>query len=272
MIVSFAFYLIFGCLAGVLSGLLGIGGGVVIVPFLLWRLAIEGCPPELVMIVAVATSLATIVVTSVSAVYTHHRLGAVSWPLVGRMTPGILAGSALGSVVAERLPGDWFKLLFALFLLFVALRMLARAPSVERCPWRPGGVGLVGMGGLIGLLSAILGIGGGTLSVPFLARCGQPLLNAVAISGALGFPIALAGAASYIALGWEQPGLLPLSLGYIYLPAFGGIVLTSALFAPLGARLAHRLPAARLRKVFALVVLAIGGKLLWQAARQLLWA
>ncbi|QSA96747.1 sulfite exporter TauE/SafE family protein [Methylococcus sp. EFPC2] len=268
MFETWAYYLAFGSLAGVLSGLLGIGGGVVVVPFLIWRLTLAGCPPDLVMIVAVATSLATIVVTSMSAVYTHHRLGALRWSWIRRMTPGIVLGTAVGSVIAERLPAGWFKLLFALFLIFVALRMLRRV-STRLATEHPRSVVVAGVSGLIGLLSAILGIGGGTLSVPFLARCGQPMGNAVAISGALGFPIALAGAVTYVALGWQHPGLPAPSLGYVYLPAFVGIILTSVLFAPLGARLAHRLPAAQLKRVFAFVILAIGGKLLWQGLARL---
>lgn len=269
MFESIPYYLGFGGLAGLLSGLLGIGGGVVIVPFLIWRLAEDGFTETDVMVVAVATSLATIVFTSISSVYAHHRLGAVNWAVVGRMAPGIMAGSVVGSVIAERLPAHWFKLAFASFLLFVGSRMARRAVPAQTPAWRltTGGLGAAGTG--IGLLSAILGIGGGTLSVPLLARCGHPIAQAVAISGALGCPIALAGAATYILLGWHQPGLPPFSLGYVYLPAFGGLILTSVLFAPLGARLAHRMPANRLRRVFALAILAIGGKLLWQAIGQI---
>lgn len=257
-------YLAFGGLAGVLSGLFGIGGGVVIVPFLAWRFPLRGFPPEHLMIMAVATSLATIVVTSLSAVYAHHRRGAVDWRVVGRLAPGILAGTVCGSIVADHLPAQWFKLIFAVFLLYVAMRLLlARG---ERTRGQPPGSGRFALaGGGIGLASAILGIGGGTLSVPFLARCGYPIRNAVAISSACGFPIAVAGTLSYIALGWGRPDLPSPSLGYIYLPACLGIVLTSTLFAPLGAWLAHRLPTERLRRFFGLLMLAVGGKLLWQA-------
>ena len=265
MIATLPLYLAFGALAGILSGLFGIGGGVVIVPFLVWQLSLQGFNPDLVMVVAVATSLATIVVTSLSAVYAHHRRGAVDWPVVGKLSPGILLGSVLGSIVAHHLPVQWFKLIFALFLLFVALRMLSGGKHEEGRHWRRTGwlLGLAGLG--IGSASAILGIGGGTLSVPLLVKCRYAMREAVAISSACGFPIAVAGTASYLVLGWHHPGLPPETLGYIHLPAFAGIILTSVGFAPVGARLAHTLPTAKLRRFFSLVLFAIGGKMLWQA-------
>lgn len=258
-------YLAFGSLAGVLSGLFGIGGGVVIVPFLVWFFSIRGFPPNSAMIMAVATSLATIVVTSVSAVYAHHRLGAVRWDTVSRLSPGILIGSVIGSIIADRLPAHWFKLIFALFLLYVAARLLIDVKTKSDQSRTPSGwlYSAAGLG--IGAVSSILGIGGGTLSVPFLVRCHFPIRNAVAISSACGFPIAVAGSLTYIALGWEKPVLPAWSLGYVYLPAFAGIVATSILFAPLGAELAHRLPTRKLRRMFAIVVLIVGVKLFWQA-------
>lgn len=264
MLESLPLYLAFGCLAGILSGLFGIGGGVVIVPFLVWQLGERGFNPESLMVVAVATSLATIVVTSVSAVHAHHRRRAVDWPVVGKLSPSILLGSVLGSVAAHHLPVLWFKLIFALFLLLVATRMLAGGKSGDGGHWRRTGW-LLGTAGLvIGSVSAVLGIGGGTLSVPLLVKCRYAMREAVAISSACGFPIAVAGTASYVVLGWGQPGLPSASLGYVYLPAFAGIILTSVAFALVGARLAHTLPTARLRWFFALVLFAIGGKLLWQ--------
>lgn len=263
---AFALYLFFGGLAGILSGLFGIGGGVLVVPFLVWRYSLEGFEPAWTMVMAVATSLATIVLTSVSAVYAHHRRGAVDWPTVARLSPGLLAGSALGGVLAAHLPAAWLKLIFALFLLFVAVRMLTVQKS-ETGGTRPGKWLLATAGLTIGAASAILGIGGGTLSVPFLAKCRFSMREAVAISSAGGFPIALAGSASYIALGWSN-GALPVgSLGYVYLPAFFALVVGSVAFAPLGAELAHRWPARRLKRAFGWVLAATGGKMLWVAAQ-----
>jgi uncharacterized membrane protein YfcA len=261
-------YLLFGSLAGLLSGLFGIGGGVVVVPFLAWRFSDEGFAPDRTMVMAVATSLATIAMTSVSAVYAHHRLGSVEWPTVARLSPGLLAGSALGGVLAAHMPAAWFKLAFAVFLLFVAWRMLAGTKG-EEGGRRPGLWLLAAAGLTIGVASAILGIGGGTLSVPFLAKCRFSMRQAVAISSACGFPIALAGSASYIALGWNAHPLPPGSLGYIYLPAFFALAFGSVAFAPLGAKLAHRLPTRKLKRIFGWVLVAIGGKMLWAATQSL---
>jgi uncharacterized membrane protein YfcA len=267
MIEELALYLAFGSLAGILSGLFGIGGGVVIVPFLAWLFSRRGFPPDSIMVMAVATSLATIIVTSVSAVRAHHRRGAIHWQTVFRLAPGILAGSVAGSIIAHGLPVQWFKLIFALFLLYVAGRLLL-APKADDGEGRTPGAWLFAVAGiLIGAVSSVLGIGGGTLSVPFLVKCRFSLRHAVAISAACGFPIAVAGTSTYVALGWQESSLPPGSFGYVYLPAFAGIILTSVPFAPLGAHLAHHWPTRRLRKIFALVVAGVGGKLLWQAAQ-----
>ncbi|MBS1211872.1 MAG: putative rane protein [Proteobacteria bacterium] len=265
MLENFILYLAFGSLAGLLSGLFGIGGGVVLVPFLAWQFSRQGFSPETIMIMAIATSLATIVMTSLSAIYSHHRLGSVHWPTVRRLSPGIMAGTMLGSIVAERLPVHALKLIFSLFLLLIAVRMLSGGKQDDKTPWRPSRWLLAAAGLAIGALSAILGIGGGTMSVPLLSRLKFSMRAAVANSSACGFPIAVAGSASYIALGWQLPELPPYCLGYIYVPAVAGIVVTSVLFAPAGARLAHRLPTARLKRLFALVIFAIGGRMLWQS-------
>ncbi len=260
-----ALYLGFGGLAGLLSGLLGIGGGVVIVPFLVWHFALLGFPADSVMVMAVATSLATILVTSPAAASAHHRRKAVDWPAVRQLAPGILFGAVAGSVIANDLPVRWFKLLFAVFLLYAAGQMLLRPPP-ERDPGEPPGRKAFGWAGVaIGGLSAILGIGGGTLSVPFLVKHGYSIRQAVAISSACGFPIAVAGTATYVWLGWQQPALPAWSLGYVYLPALAGIMGASIPCAPLGARLAHRWPTRWLRLLLAFVVALAGGKLFWQA-------
>jgi uncharacterized membrane protein YfcA len=265
MLEEWALYLGFGCVAGLLSGLMGIGGGIVIVPFLAWHFGRMEIPADSVMIMAVATSLATIVVTSVSAALAHHRRGAVDWWSVRQLAPGILAGSVMGSIIADLLPARTFKLIFAGFLLYAALRMLMQQPR-EPVAGDTAKHRFFGWAGTaIGALSSILGIGGGTLSVPFLVRRGYPVRNAVAISSACGFPIAVAGTATYIALGWHNVTLHAWSLGYIYLPALAGIMLTSVPFAPLGAALAHRMPTRMLRILLALVIGLAGGRLLWQA-------
>lgn len=233
-----------------------------LVPVLLFLFAWQGFPAEFIPIAAVATSLATIAVTAAASVWAHQRLGSLDWNAVGRLLPGVVLGSMFGAWLAERLPGGWLKILFAVYLLVVAGRMIRR--------WRPepGAVQprswiMLGAGGAIGTLSAMLGIGGGTLTVPFLVRCAFPMRVAVAVSSACGLPIALAGTLSYAVLGGDVPNLPPGSLGYVYLPAFFGIVATSIVTAPLGARLAYRLSAEVLKRSFAGVLVLISLKILY---------
>jgi uncharacterized membrane protein YfcA len=264
MLAPITLYLIFGCLAGLLSGLFGIGGGAVLVPFLMWEFSQQHFPSGLPLIMAIATSLATIILTSLASAITHHRLGAVQWPTVIHLTPGILLGSLLGSVVADRLPVLALKSVFALFLLTVSTRMFIAAHTQSAKPWRATRGLLLSAGTLIGALSSLVGIGGGSLTVPFLVKCQVSIRNAVAISSACGFPIATAGALAYWVLGWRIENLPSGSAGYIFVPAALGIVSTSLIFAPIGAKLAHRLPTGRLKKWFALMLFAIGLKLLWQ--------
>lgn len=258
-------YAAVGCLAGALSGLFGVGGGVVIVPLLAMAFPSQGIADDLVMVMAVATSLATIIATSTSAVLAHQRRGAVQWPWVWRLSPGILLGAAAGAVVAEHLPGRALKLAFALFLLFVAARLVFAKHRVDGGGVRVSGLVNAAAGLAIGLLSAIVGIGGGTLTVPYLVKRRVAMAQAVATSSACGLPIAMAGALTYLYLGWHRPGLPPFSYGYIYLPAFAGIALCSILFAPLGARLAHRLPATGLKRCFAALLVLVSGRLLYQS-------
>ncbi|MFN5746011.1 MAG: sulfite exporter TauE/SafE family protein [Methylococcaceae bacterium] len=258
-------YLIFGGFAGVLSGLFGIGGGVIIVPFLVWLFAAQGFSESLIMIMAVATSLATITVTSIVATYAHHRHGALDWHTVARIGPGMAVGAVLGSIIADRLPAHWFKLIFAAFLLLVALRMLHKDHSQSRSVATLTHGLLMVAGTLIGTLSSILGIGGGTLSLPFLAQSGYPLRQAIALSSACGFPIAVFGTASYIGLGWGATALPAWSVGFVYLPAFACITMTSMAFAPLGVRMAHQLPINRLRRLLAVVLAIIGLRMFSQS-------
>jgi uncharacterized membrane protein YfcA len=262
-------YLGFGSVAGILSGLFGIGGGVVIVPFLaVWFQSLH-FPENSIMLMAVATSLATIVATSISAVVAHHRRGAIAWPTVIKLAPGLFVGAIFGSLIARVLPVAVFKLFFGFFMLQIALRMLLPKQGHSLAPISITRGRLIRTSLLIGTVSSILGIGGGTLTVPFLSRCGCTIRQAVAISSASGFPIALAGVATYIILGFHKSGVPSPSLGYVYLPAFSGIVTSSVLFAPLGAHLAHNLPVALLNRCFAVVMIMVGVKLLWQGFQQL---
>jgi len=254
-------YLAVGLVAGVLAGLLGVGGGLVIVPALIWTYRLLGIDGTLVAHLAIGTSLATIVVTSLSAIRAHHRRGAVRWALAGRLAPGMVAGAWIGALLANRLSGVWLQRVFAGFLLLIGLRMLFElAPRPRRA--LPGPIGLSAAGFGIGAISALVGVGGGSLTVPFLSRCGVSIRNAVATSSACGLPIALAGAVGYLALGWGDGRLPAGATGFIYWPAVFGVTLASAASAPLGAWLAHDLPVVALRRVFAVLLLGIALKML----------
>lgn len=261
MLQELLLYLVGGAAAGVLAGLFGVGGGTILVPVLLVVFRHTGVEESLWMHMALATSLAVIVLNAVSSLRAHHRRGAVRWPVVRRLTPGVIAGAVAGAVVADQLTTRALGLIFALFLLAVGLQLLlARQPKPHR--QLPGAAGLAAAGGGIGVVSALVGIGGGSLTVPYLAWCNVPMAQAVATSAAVGLPIALGGSAAYALVGMDQPLLPDWSLGYIYLPAFLGMAVAGTLCAPLGARLAHALPAPRLKQAFGGFLILIGIRML----------
>jgi len=245
-----------------MAGLFGIGGGLIIVPVLALLFAAQGFPAELIMIMSVATSLATIIVTSISSVLAHHRLNAVLWDKVRALGPGIMVGAAIGAVVAEHLSGGVLRFLFIIYLLGVGIQM---ALQIKPKPGQqqPSKTLDLGAAGLIGLLSSLLGIGGGTLTVPFLVHFQMPMRNAVAVASACGLPIAVVGTIGYALLGKDALQLPDWSLGYIYMPSFLGIVLTSMYTAPIGAKLAHKLPAEKLKRYFSLLLFVMAAKLIW---------
>ncbi|MDD1611681.1 MAG: sulfite exporter TauE/SafE family protein [Methylococcaceae bacterium] len=262
MIILFSASLVLGAVAGLFAGLFGIGGGLIMVPVLAMLFAAQGFAAETVMIMAVATSLATIILTSIASVIAHHRLGAVLWDKVFRLTPGIIAGSVLGAVIADLISGEVLRFIFIIYLLYAAIELaLQRKPNAGQ---KPSSRFLDYFAGLvIGSLSALIGIGGGTLTVPYLVYFQAPIRNAVAVSSACGLPIAVAGTVSYVLLGWGAPLLPEWSLGYIYLPSFIGIVMTSVITAPIGAKLASVIPAQKLKRYFALLLLAVAAKMIW---------
>ena len=255
-------YLVFGAVAGVIAGLLGVGGGIVVVPALFWFFTAQGFSQEIIMQMALGTSLAAIMFTSISSFRAHHRRGAVLWPIVKAITPGILIGTFAGSCVAAKLPTGFLKGFFVCFLYYVAIQMLLNIkPKASR--QIPGQAGMFGAGFGIGAVSSLVGIGGGTLSVPFMVWCNIAMHTAVGTSAAIGFPIALAGTVGYVVNGLGAANLPPLSFGYIYLPALVGVAAVSILTAPYGARLAHKLPVPTLKRFFALFVLAMATRMLW---------
>jgi uncharacterized protein len=253
-----AFYFGLGLAAGFVAGLLGVGGGLLMVPALSWAFAQQGFSPEYNIHIALATSLAVIVPTSISSLRTHHAHGAVDWSAVRRIAPGILLGTLTGSFAAAKLPDAGLKVFFTVFLFYAATQMLLgfKPPASRQMPGWPG---MSLAGSVIGLVSSWVGIGGGTLSVPFLTWCNAGLRKAIGTSAAIGLPIALAGSLGYIVAGLHVDGLPAASIGFINLPAVLAIALGSWLTAPLGAHATHKLPVQRVKRIFAglLYLLAI---------------
>jgi len=253
-----------GLCTGFLAGLLGIGGGMLMVPFITIILSGRGVAPDLAVKMAIATSMATIIFTSISSVRAHHQRGAVRWDIVKRLAPGIVLGSALASMgVFALLKGTWLALFFAAFVSFSATQMLLdKKPKPTRT--LPGSAGQLGAGGVIGFLSGLVGAGGGFVSVPFMTWCNVAIHNAVATSAALGFPIALANALGYVVAGQGVAGLPDGSVGYIFAPALAVIASASVLMAPLGVRAAHALPVKTLKRVFAGILYLLAAYMLYK--------
>ena len=253
-------YLLTGAIAGFMAGLLGIGGGLVIVPALAVLFGRLGFPADSIMHYAVGSSLATIILTSVSSMLAHYRRGSVLWTAVRSIVPGILLGALASGWLARQMSSAGMAMVFGVFVMLVAVQLLLGAkPSPHR--QLPGVVGLGVAGSLIGLVSGLLGIGGGTMTVPFLLWNRVDIRMAVGTAATVGLPIALAGTAGFVLSGWHtdaQPGY---NSGFVYWPAVAGIVLASMPMAPLGARLAHHLPRTVLQRVFAVLLVIIGAKM-----------
>jgi len=252
-----AVLLVLGAVVGCAAGLLGIGGGMVLVPFLTMLFTWRQLPPEVIVHAAIATSMASILFTSVSSVRAHHQTGNVQWKIVAALAPGIIAGGLLsGGAVFAFLNTAWLSLVFAVFVGYSGLKMLsAKKAGPSRQMPGPVGTSAVGLG--IGFVSGLVGAGGGFLSVPFMTWCSVPLHRAVATSAALGFPIALANTIGYIASGSQEAGHYPGMIGFIYWPALVVVVVASILTAPMGARMAHRLPVKTLKRVFACLLFCL---------------
>ncbi len=260
----FPVFALLGCIVGFLAGLLGIGGGMTIVPLLTLIFTYEHFPQEHVLHMAIATSMATIVFTSISSVRAHHRLEAVLWPVFWRLAPGMLVGSFLGPQVIGGMSTTLLSAVFAVFAGFIATSMLFdRKPKPTR--ELPGRAGLFGSGVVIGMVASVVGAGGGFLSVPLLTACNVRIRNAVGTSAALGLPIAIAGTIGFIVAGFRQSDLPPYTVGFIYLPGLIAIVAASIVMAPIGARLSHQWPVKYLRRAFACLLYAVAAFFLWKA-------
>lgn len=263
--------MLLGTFTGFLAGLLGIGGGMLMVPFLTLLFTHEAFGPELIVHMAVATSLTTILFTSASSVRAHHRHGAVRWDIAPWMGAGAVVGTFLGAQFASALKSGYLAMVFALFVGSSATRMLfasAAGPSAGTAGLRPlARPVLSAAGAAIGFVSSLVGAGGGFLTVPFLTWRGLNMRNAVATSAAMGFPIAAGGLVGYVVAGLNASGLPRYSLGFVYLPALFACAATSVLMAPVGAGVAHRIDVRHLRRIFALLLLGLAAYMLWKGLR-----
>jgi uncharacterized protein len=251
-----------GTVTGFLAGLLGMGGAMLMVPVLTFLLRQRGYPVELTPKIAIATSLATICFTALSSLRAHHGRGGVLWPVVKLLTPGLVVGGLLGAHLAVAMPARVLSMLFGVFLVFTGTQMLLdRKPKASRALPPPAATAAVGLG--IGALASLVGAGGAFMSVPFLTWCNVRIQQAVGTSAALGFPIALAGTVAYLWAGRDLPPL-PGTVGYLYIPGLAVVALASVVLAPLGARTAHRMDVRLLRRLFALVLYALAGYMLWK--------
>lgn len=257
--------LLMGSITGYLAGLLGIGGGMIQVPFLAMLLAQRGMDNAMALKSAIATAMATIVFTSIASVRAHHARGAVRWEIVRAMTPGILVGGLVaGAGLFALLKGPLLGLVFALFVGYSATQMLLdRKPKASRP--LPGAAAQASVGAGIGALSSLVGAGGAFMSVPFMTWCNVPIHHAVGTAAALGFPIALASTAGYLIGGWSLPASLPGSFGYLYLPALAIVAVASVVMAPLGARTAHAMDTRAFKRLFALLLYGVAIHMGWRA-------
>lgn len=256
-----AAYLALGAVAGFLGGMFGIGGGTLLVPVLLLLFEAQHFPAEHTMHLALGSAMSVILFTSIASTRKHHQHGAVNWRVVFSISPGILLGTAIGSLVAASISAHFLTIFFALFICFAAIQILLDVkPHAAR--QLPGIAGMTLMGTFTGWLSTLVSVGGGILAVPFLIWCNVPIRHAIGTASAIAIPIAIGGTSGYILTGLHAANLPSPSLGYVYLPAMLGCAVASVITAPLGAKIAHRTNVALLRKLFAVLLLGVAAKLL----------
>jgi uncharacterized membrane protein YfcA len=258
-VAEIAAYLAIGGVVGFFAGLLGIGGGTIIVSSLALMFAAHGFPSQYVMHMAIGTSLAAIIAGSWASFRAHHRHGAVDWPVVKAMIPGLLAGVVAGAIVARFMDAAFLKVFFLGFMALIIFQLVFNVKPKASRPL-PGPAGLNAMAFFIGVCSSWFGGGAAAVGVPFLTWCGMSIHRAIGTVAALGFPVAIAGAIGYAIAGLNVPEMPKWSVGFVYLPAFVGISLTSVLVAPWGARLAHKLKGPTLRRIFAVFLIVVGAK------------
>ena len=255
-------YLLMGLFVGLFAGMLGIGGGVMLVPLLVFAFDAQAFPADRIVHLALGTSLTTIIFTSVASLRAHHRHGAVRWDIVRAMAPALGLGVLLGTLVADQIPSRYLAIFFVAFVYYSASQLFL---NIKPRPSRqlPGPNGLSAAGVIVGAVSSWVGAGGGVMTIPLMSMCNVPIRNAIGTSSALGFPIALAGAVGYVATGLDKDHLPALSLGYLYLPALAGVVVGTLVTVSYGARLAHSMPVTLLKRIFAVILFVLATRMLW---------
>ena len=255
-------YLLMGLFVGFFAGLLGIGGGLILVTLMVYLFTLQGFPADRLLHLALGTSIASIVFTSISSLRAHHKHGAVRWDILRVAIPGLVVGTLLGTIVADLLKSKYLAIFFVVFVYFSAVQMFA---NVKPKPTRqlPGKPGMTVTAIVVGVFSSLVGVGGGVMTIPLMSLCNVPMRQAIGTSAAIGLPIAIAGTVGFVATGLGKDHLPPLSVGYVYLPALAGIVIGTFVTVPWGAKIAHTMPVTRLKKIFAVILFILATRMLW---------
>lgn len=255
-------YLLMGLFVGFFAGLLGIGGGLILVTLMVYVFTLQGFPADRLLHLALGTSITSIVFTSISSLRAHHKHGAVRWDILRIAVPGLVVGTLLGTVVADQLKSRYLAIFFVVFVYYSAVRMFA---NVKPKPTRqlPGRAGMTAAAIVVGIVSSLVGVGGGVMTIPLMNHCNVPMRQAIGTSAALGLPIAIAGTVGFIATGLGKDHLPALSVGYVYLPALAGIVIGTFITVPWGAKMTHRMPVTTLAKIFAVILFILATRMLW---------
>ena len=255
-------YLLMGLFVGFFAGLLGIGGGLILVTLMVYLFTLQGFPADRLLHLALGTSITSIVFTSISSLRAHHKHGAVRWDILRTAVPGLVVGTLLGTVVADQLKSKYLAIFFVIFVYYSAVQMFA---NVKPKPTRqlPGKGAMTVVAVIVGIVSSLVGVGGGVMTIPLMSLCNVPMRQAIGTSAALGLPIALAGTVGFIVMGLGKDHLPALSLGYVYLPALAGIVIGTFVTVPWGAKMAHIMPVTRLKQIFAVILFILATRMLW---------
>ena len=255
-------YLLMGLFVGFFAGLLGIGGGLILVTLMVYMFTVQGFPADRLLHLALGTSIASIIFTSISSLRAHHKHGAVRWDILRSAIPGLVLGTLFGTFVADQLKSKYLAIFFVIFVYYSAVQMFA---NMKPKPTRqlPGKIGMTVVAIIVGIVSSLVGVGGGVMTIPLMSLCNVPMRQTIGTSAALGLPIAIAGTIGFVVTGLGKSHLPPLSVGYVYMPALVGIVIGTFVTVPWGAKAAHTLPVTTLKKIFAVILFILATKMLW---------